>query len=147
MKKIIAITLVTLSANTFAAEGVITKSKVPDRIVVAKAGVGLAQFSMMTMDFPKNQRYLPKKLESINWTTTSYPDNTGEVVQICYTQPANSGYDRCYDISQSPSGSTDAFNHYGFDRFARITIKHLVSGGKNQGAPAGRDSITVRYSY
>ncbi|MCQ2994922.1 hypothetical protein QCD79_18905 [Pseudomonas quasicaspiana] len=147
MKKIIAITLVTLSANTFAVESSITKSEVPDRIVVAKAGVGLSQFSMMTMDFPRNQRYLPKRLESINWTSTYYPNNTGERVHICYTRPGRAGYDQCEEISKNSSGSIEAFNHHSFDRFARITIKHLVSGGQNQGAPAGEDSITVNYSY
>lgn len=147
MKKTIAITLVALSANTFAVESSITKSEVPDRIVVAKAGVGLSQFSMMTMDFPRSQRYLPKRLESINWTSTYYPNNTGESVQICYTRPGRAGYDQCEEISKSSSGSTEVFNHHSFDRFARITIKHLVSGGQNQGAPAGEDSITVNYSY
>jgi hypothetical protein len=147
MKKIIAITLVALSANTFAVESSITKSEVPDRIVVAKAGVGLSQFSMMTMDFPRNQRYLSTRLESINWTSTYYPNNTGENVLICYTRPGRAGYDQCEEISKNSSGSTEAFNHHSFDRFARITIKHLVSGGQNQGAPAGEDSITVHYSY
>jgi hypothetical protein len=46
MKKTLAITLALLSAHSVAADNFISKSAVPTRIVVAKAGIGLAQFSM-----------------------------------------------------------------------------------------------------
>ncbi|OCR24308.1 hypothetical protein AFK24_14555 [Pseudomonas syringae] len=147
MKKTLAITVALLSANSFAADNTISKSAVPTRIVVAKEGVGLGQFSMMSFDFPSSHRFAPKKLKSVSWRTTYYPDNMNERVQICYTKPAGSGYDDCREISPNSSGDTDDFNKYSFDKYARFTFRHMVKGGKNQGAPAGEDSIVVHYSY
>ena len=147
MKKTLAITLALLSVNSFAADEFISKSAAPTRIVVAKAGVGLAQFSMMSFDFPSSHRFAPKKLKGVSWRTTYYPDNLNETVQLCYTKPAGSGYDDCRDISPNSSDSTEYFNKYSFDKYARFTFRHMVKGGKNQGAPAGEDSIVVRYSY
>jgi len=147
MKKTLAITLALLSANSFAADNTISKSAVPTRIVVAKAGTGLGQFPMMSFDFPSSHRFAPKKLKGISWRTTYYPQNLNETVQICYTKPAQTGYDDCRDISPNSSGDIDDFNRYSFDRDARFTFRHMVKGGENRGAPAGEDSIVVRYSY
>ena len=147
MKKTLVITLALLSVNSFAADEFISKSAVPTRIVVAKDGVGLAQFSMMSFDFPGSHRFAPKKLKGISWRTTYYPDNLNETVQLCYTKPAGSGYDDCRYISPNSSGDMDDFNKYSFDKYARFTFRHEVKGGKNQGAPAGEDSIVVHYSY
>jgi hypothetical protein len=147
VKKTLAITLALLSAHSVAADNFISKSAVPTRIVVAKAGIGLAQFSMMSFDFPASHRFAPKKLKSISWRTTYYPDNMNEEVQICYTRPGRSGYDDCRDISPNSSDTTEYVNKYSFDKYARFTFRHNVNGGKNQGAPAGQDSIVVRYSY
>lgn len=147
MKKTLVITFALLSANSFAADNIISKSAVPTRIVVAKDGVGLGQFPMMSFDFPRSHRFAPKKLKSISWRTTYYPENMNETVQICYTKPAGSGYDDCRDILPNSSGDTDHFNQYSFDKYASFTFRHQVKGGKNQGAPAGEDSIVVHYSY
>ena len=147
MKKTLAITIALLSANSFAADNIITKSAAPTRIVVAKAGTGLGQFPLMSFDFPGSHRFAPKKLKGVSWRTTYYPDNLNETVQLCYTKPAGSGYDDCRKISPNSSGDMDDFNQYGFDRDARFTFRHMVKGGKNQGAPAGKDSIVVHYSY
>jgi len=147
MKKTIVITLALLSANSFAADNFINKSAVPTRIVVAKAGIGLSQLSMMSFDFPKDHRFAPKKLKRISWRTTYYPENMNETVQICYTKPGSFNYDDCQDISPNSSGDMMEFNKYSFDRNATITFRHEVRGGRNQGAPAGEDSIVVHYSY
>ncbi|HEX8595415.1 MAG TPA: hypothetical protein VF682_19400 [Pseudomonas sp.] len=147
MKKTLAITVALLSANSFAADNIISKSAVPTRIVVAKAGTGLGQFPLMSFDFSGSHRFAPKKLKGISWRTTYYPDNLNETVQLCYTQAGGSGYDDCRDISPNSSDSTECFNKYSFDKYARFTFRHEVRGGKNQGAPAGEDSIVIHYSY
>ena len=147
MKKTIVVTLALLSANSFAADNYISKSAEPSRMVVAKAGIALSQFAMMSFDFPNDHRFAPKKLKGISWRTTYYPENMNETVQICYTKPGNFNYDDCKEISSNSSGDMMEFNKYSFDRSARITFRHKVRGGRNQGAPAGEDSIVVHYSY
>ena len=147
MKKTIVITLALLSANSFAADNYISKSAEPSRIVVAKAGIALSQFAMMSFDFPSDHRFALKQLKGISWRTTYYPENMNEMVQICYTKPGSYNYDDCKDISPNSSGEMNEFNNYSFDKYARITFRHMVKGGRDQGAPAGEDSIVVHYSY
>lgn len=60
MKKTIVIALALLSANSYAADNYISKSAAPSRIVVAKAGIALSQFTMMSFDFPSDHRFAPK---------------------------------------------------------------------------------------
>jgi len=147
MKKTIVITIALLSTSSFAADNFISKSAVPTRIVVAKAGIGLGQFPIMSFDFPSDHRFAPKQFKGISWRTTYYPENMNETVQICYTKPGSYNYDDCKDISPNSSGDIMEFNKYSFDRNARITFRHKVRGGRNHGAPAGEDSIVVHYSY
>lgn len=148
MKKMIAVVLVFVSVNGFATERFLAKSATPTRIVVAKAGFGLAQFSVMSADFPERHVFLaPKLLKSISWETTYYPDNLNETVKICYFQALSVSPDHCKVINKNSSGSTEEFNSFIFDRHARVMIKHEVKGGKNRGAPAGMDKIVIKYSY
>lgn len=148
MKKMIAFALVLVSVNSVAAEKFLAKSATPSRIVVAKAGVGLAQFSVMSQDFPRPHVFLAaKKLKSISWETTYFPDNLNEVVEICYFQALSTKPDHCEEIQKNSSGATEEFNSFIFDRHVRVIIRHSVKGGKNNGTPAGVDKIVMHYSY
>lgn len=145
----IAVALAFVSGYSFAAELSITKSVKPDRVVTAKAGRALAQFPVQRSDFPSHALILaPKTLRSVSWSTTYYPDNVGERVQICYSRPYNfSGEDHCVDVNPNSSGVIHEFNSYEFDLHAGIKIRHLVFGGKNYGTAAGVDTVTINYSY
>lgn len=148
MKISVAMALVLVSLNSVAANKTLTKSVAPSRIVVAKDGVGLAQFSVVSRDFPDAQLLLAhKKLSSISWSTTHYPDNSNEEVDICYFQPGRANHEPCIRIRPNSSGTVTDFNSFNFNKHARIMIKHNVRGGKNYGAPAGMDTITINYSH
>ncbi len=151
MKKYITIAMVLVLGSTsiFAAERTITKSLKPSRIVVAKAGFGLASFPVLSSHFlPNTQLFLaPKKLEGISWRTTHYPDNLFETVKLCYYQPLANEPTDCENIEPNSSGITHKFDSYTFDKHARVTIMHRVTGGKNHGAAAGVDTVTIHYSY
>jgi hypothetical protein len=116
--------------------------------VTAKAGFGLAQFPISSTDFPKTiPLYATKRLQGISWRTTYYPDNLGEKVYICYFRPIASEHEPCEEISPNSSGVTHEFDSLPFDKYAKVMIRHKVSGGKDYGTPAGVDTITVKYSY
>lgn len=144
-----ALALALFSVHSFAADMSITKSVKPYRIVTAKAGRGVALFSVVRSDFQSHALLLaPKTLRSVSWSTTHYPDNLGEQVQICYSRPYNfSGDDHCIYIQPNSSGETYEFNSYKFDVQAGIKIRHFVSGGKDYGTAAGVDTVTFNYSY
>ncbi|RRV09492.1 hypothetical protein EGJ27_06930 [Pseudomonas sp. v388] len=148
MKIIIAIALVLVSVSGFAVEKSLTKSLKPGRIIVAKDGSAMAQFSVLSRDFSAPGLLVAKKtLTSVEWRTTHYPDNLNEEVEICYTEPGRIDHVLCEDISPNASGTTDKFNNFKFDMHARVTIRHSVKGGRNSGAPAGMDSVVINYSY
>lgn len=148
MKNVIAIALALMSVNSFAASGFIERSIKPPRIVVAKDGSAMAQFNVYSSDFRDRQLFLaPKKLTSIEWRATYYPDNTGEFVEICYYQPGRIEHEPCVEIKSNSSGVIYDFNSYKFDKHAKVMIRHSVSGGRNSGAPAGMDSVVINYSY
>lgn len=60
-----------------AADGKISKVVKPDIIIVPEGGgTGLSQFFLSHEDFPRNARLRKKTLKGIDWSTTSYPNNT-----------------------------------------------------------------------
>lgn len=148
MKKIIAIAIAVASVNVFAADRSLTKSVKPSRIVVAKDGVALAQFSVMSSDLRGRGLLLAKKqLTSLEYKTTYYPDNFNETVQICYHKPGRVEHEECIEVLPNSSGVIYEFNKYKFDMHARIIIRHSVKGGRDSGRAAGEDSITFNYSF
>lgn len=148
MKKIIAIAFALASADSFAADRTITKSAKPYHIVVAKDGSALAQFTLLTSDFRERGLLGAKKrLTSIQYRTTHYPDNLKEEVEICYYEPGRTTHVACEDVSPNSSGVIYNFNQYKFDMHARVIIRHSVKGGRDSGRSAGEDTITINYSF
>ena len=151
MKKsqIIAVALVLASAQSFAAERSIAKSHRPTTIVVAHNGSGLAQFPIIRSDFPNHAVIAaPKKIESISWSTTHYPEHPTETVDICYSRPyRSSSFEHCEPVNKNSMGTTSVFNVYAFDMGAQFIIRHKVNGGRNNSAAAGVDTLTINYSY
>lgn len=148
MKKIIAVVFAITSLNAFAADRTITKSVKPSRIVVAKEGGALAQFTLLSTDFRERGLLGAKKrLTSVEYRTTHYPDNWNEKVQICYSQPGRIEPQHCEDVAENSSGVIYNFNQYKFDMHARITIRHSVDGGKDSGKAAGEDTVVINYSF
>lgn len=92
-------------------------------------------------------RTKPKKLTSIHWKTTYFPDNSDETVEICYLQPGRIDPDHCKEIRPNSSGDVDEFNSFKFDWHAAVWIRHRTGAGKDFGAPAGMDKIVINYSY
>lgn len=149
MKIIITLALLAFSVNGFSAEKIFAKSVKPPRVVTAKAGYATSRFSFLSTDFrePRELFNADKKITSVYWQSTYFPENLNERVQICYLQPYRVDPDHCIDIEPNSSGITEEFNSFRFGMGAAITIQHRVSGGKNSSYAAGKDAIVVNYSY
>ena len=146
MKKLTVIAVALLSFNALAADKVLIKTKKPPHIVVAKNGSAMSQFSVLSSDFSERGLLLAKKrLTSIDWSTTYYPDNLDEEVEICYNQPGRINHDLCQRIDPNSSGRILAFNAFKFDMHTRVTIRHSVKGGRNSGRSAGVDTVVINY--
>jgi len=146
----IAVALALVSSSSFAVDSSITKSATPNRIVVAKAGTGIVRFGVLSSDFPSDRSliFATKRLTSINWETTYYPDNVEKKVEICYYRPhRHSEPDLCRPILPNSSGTVYDFNSLAFDTGASVVIRHVIEGGKNYGTAAGVDRVTINYSY
>ncbi|MNF93099.1 hypothetical protein D3C84_757630 [compost metagenome] len=110
-------------------------------------GTGLAQFPLLSTDFPSGTRSLTKTLQGIDWSTTSYPNNTGETVELCYYRPYSSNPVSCTGILPNSSGTLTNYNGQSFGNGAKVIIRHRVQGGQQPGYPAANDTVTFRYSY
>ena len=130
-----------------AEEKVISKTVTPSVInVISIGGTGLAVFYLSHAYFPAGSFGVPKQLLGIDWSTTSYPENIKESVELCYSQPYNGAQQTCVPIWPGTSGTLTNFNDQRFGQGARITIKHhVLGGGARVGYPAGSDAVTVRY--
>ena len=104
-------------------------------------------FGLISSDFPSGTGNKTKTLQGIDWSTTSYPNNTGETVELCYYRPYNSNPVSCTAILPNSSGTLTTYNGQSFGNGARVIIRHRVQGGQQPGYPAGSDTVTYRYSY
>lgn len=147
MKTLFAVALAFVAVNGFAAEGSITKSVKPPRVNIGWDGIATSRFFISTREFPGAMLAAPKKLKSIQWETTHFPDNTGEEVDICYLQPGRIDPDDCVVVHPNSSGVVEEFNSLKFDWHTEVWIRHKTTGGKNSGASAGMDKIVINYSY
>lgn len=146
MKKLLFIAFALFSLNAVAADKSMTKTAKPPRIVVAKDGSAMSQFFVSSSDFSRRGQLLAKKtLTSIEWSTTYYPDNLNEEVEICYSQPGRIDPDLCRPITPNSSGRILDFNSFKFDMHARVTIRHSVKGGRDSGRSAGEDTVVINY--
>lgn len=137
-------TLMPLSA--LAVDATITKSVAPNIIVVSNLGTGLAQFSLLTSDFPSGTGLKTKYLNRIDWRSTSYPGHVGETVELCYFATYSST-STCIPISINSAGSTTFFNGRPFGPGAKVMLRHTLYGGAQPAYPAGQDSVVISYSY
>lgn len=147
MKKLLALFLILASSYSYATDATITKTVKPDNIIVVNNGTGLAQFGLLSTDFPSGTGNMTKTLQGIDWNTTYYPNNTGETVELCYYRPYNSNPVSCTDILPNSSGTLTTYNSQTFGNGAKVIIRHRVQGGQQPGYPAGTDTVTFRYSY
>jgi hypothetical protein len=146
MKRLLALALALVSSYSYAVDAYITKVDAPDNVVVVP-GTGLAQFSLITSNFPSGTGLKTKTLQGIDWSTTSYPNNT-EWVELCYYRPYNNTAPvGCEVISASSSGTVNTFNSQSFGPGASVIIRHHVLSGQKPAYPAGTDTVTFRYSY
>ncbi|MDP9942728.1 hypothetical protein [Ectopseudomonas alcaliphila] len=136
------------AGHAYAVDATISKSVKPDNILVlSNGGSGLAQFGLISSDFPPRTANLTKTLKGIEYTTTSYPSHAGEEVEMCYYRPYNSTPYGCVDLLPNSSGVVSYFNNVSFGPGAKILIRHVVTSGPNPGYPAGNDQIVIRFSY
>ena len=147
MKRIIPLALMAVSACCFAASGQIAKSATPNNVTIVAGGTGMSQFSALSGDFPSGTSLKTKTLVGIDYKTTSYPNNTGEQVQLCYYKPYNANPYGCTTIQPNANGTINTYNNVDFGPGAKVIINHLLQGGTQPGRPAGQDSVTLRYTY
>ena len=82
MKILLPLVFVLASAPSFAVDAAITKTASPGVIIVTNGGTGLAQFNILSANFPSGTLSKTKTLLGIDWQTTLYPNNPGETVQL-----------------------------------------------------------------
>ena len=148
-KAMLAVLVVSmLCANSTAYAETITKVVKPDIInVLSNGGSGLAQFNLFSTDFPSGTLAIPRKLQGIDWTTTSYLQSIGEDVELCFYLPFNSTQVGCERLSPNASGTLDVFNNQRFGNGSKVIIRHTIKGGSDRvSRPAGSDSLTFRFS-
>ena len=126
----------------------IALSKRPSNInVVSVGGTGVATLGLVGSDFPPGKAGGLKKLLGVEWSTTSYPQNVMERVELCYYRPYNTAQKTCVPIHPDSSGTLSDFNDQRFGNGAGVIIYHHVQGGGARiGYPAGNDSVTFRYA-
>lgn len=149
-KYILALALGLASLSSFATDATITKSVSPGSSSVVPTAT-LAIMSMYYGDFPSGTSSATKTITSIDWSTTHYPNNPGETVELCYTRPNQSNPIACMNVlpNSSQTGVT-SFNSYLFGNGAQFMFRHkLPAGGTKPALPAtgGVDTIVIRYSY
>jgi hypothetical protein len=145
-----AMPLLSTSVALNAEDRTITKSSTPSIInVVSSGGTGLAFFSLLGSDFPAGTTVVtPLKLRGVEWRTTSYPQVSGETVELCYFRPFKSRDSNCRTIWPNSTGVLHDFDDLQFGQGASVTIKHHVeSGGVRIASPAGNDSVSFYYSH
>ena len=118
--KLLALSLILASSYGYAIDATITKTDSPDIIIVVNNGTGLAQFGLISSDFPSGTGNKTKTLQGIDWSTTSYPNNTGETVELCYYRPYNSNPVSCTAILPNSSGTLTTYNGQSFGNGARV---------------------------
>ncbi len=99
-----------------------------------------------TMPFYASPPMLTGKsfVTSVSWNWTGYGNgNTSRFVQICYSTKYSMALVDCQNISNSPQGSTNAFN--GIDASSRFWIRQQIFGGSYPAMSYTSDSITVMY--
>ena len=133
MKILLPLVFVLASAPSFAVDAAITKTASPGVIIVTNGGTGLAQFNILSANFPSGTLSKTKTLLGIDWQTTLYPNNPGETVQLCYYRPYSSTEVGCTTILRNSSGTVSNFNTQPFGPGAKVIIRH--------------DTVTFRYSY
>lgn len=83
-------------------------------------------------------------ITGVSWNWTGYGNgNTSRIVRICYSTKYSMTLVGCQNISNSPQGSTNAFN--GIDASSRFWIRHDIVGGSYPAISHTGDSITVTY--
>jgi hypothetical protein len=147
IKMLLPFFLLLISAPGFAVTASITKTATPSVVIVTTGGVGLSTFFTSYSDFPSGTAFKPKSLLGIDWQTTSYPNNPNELVELCYFLPYTANPVRCDRITRNSSGTDIGFNQQTFGLGVEVMIRHSTNGGPQPAYPAGRDTVTFRYSY
>jgi len=138
-----------LSASITASAETVNKVVKPDVITVLSiGGSGLAQFYLLSTDFPSGTLAIPRKLQGIDWTTTAYLQSFGETVELCLYPPFNSVTPLgCEAIASNSSGTVNTFNDQRFGNGSKVIIRHTILGASERlSYPAGNDSLTFRFS-
>jgi hypothetical protein len=147
MKILLSLIFLVISAPSFATNASFTKTATPGVIIITNGGTGLATFFASSTDFPSGALTKPKTLLGIDYTTTLYPNNQPENVKLCYYRPYTGTYVGCVVILPNSSGTITTFNNQLFDVGTEVVIFHSLVGGPQPASPAGKDTVTFRYSY
>ena len=141
-KKLLPLALMFVSVTGMAGEFSLTKSKAPHRIIVSP-GMGGAAFPIGYMDTRPRTSYT---LESIEWSTTGFPQSVGETVQLCYGSGGNP--DDCDSIAPNSSGTSYRFRGKTFRAGSMAVIRHSSAvGGARNSQPSGEDWVRFNLSY
>lgn len=142
IKKLLPLALVVVSMAGVAGEHSVTKSKMPHRIIVSP-GIGGASFPIGFVDTRPRSSYT---LDSIQWSTTGFPQSMGETVELCYGSGGNP--DECEAIAPNSSGTTYRFRGKRFGAGSIAVIRHYSSAGTVRNIqPSGEDWVRFNLSY
>lgn len=144
-----------ISVNAHATDASITTESTPGRMLVLGGegigGVTRSHLRPARHDFPKDSGLSSKRVTTIEWQTTWYPEAIEQSVELCYFRPYSRNHVGCIQVSPNSSGST---THFSGQRFNEGTEVQLVYRAKSATgvlprhvAPAGKDRVVFHFSY
>ena len=142
-----------IAINAHATDASITTESTPGRMLVLDGGGGL-KYSFhhpARTDFPQDSGLSRKRVTTIEWQTTWYPDAIEQSAELCYFRPYSSGPVGCIDVPFNSSGSTTRFNGQRFDAGAKVQLVYRANSATGilprHVVPAGNDRVVFHFSY
>lgn len=132
---------------SFAASASFTKEGSPGYISLPGLD-GVTRFATLTSNFPSDSANKTKTITSFQYSYGNYANGSNQTIQICMTMAYSSNYEKCQDVTLSPSGVLSGFVGKVISAGKDIHVIHKLNGGTYPAtAPTVKDKITVTFSY
>jgi hypothetical protein len=140
MRTLLPAVLLLVSMAGVAGEFSVTKSAAP-RSIYKPDIRGISVVNVPGGDYPRGAMMV-SRLKSVDWSTTWYPNSTGETADICLVY---GGHYDCENIQANSTGSTTFKTPYRYSSL--VVIRHKTKAGVINSNPAGKDVVRFNFSY